>query len=683
MPSSLSRTLLACLLILVSCRRNSAQEAPVSITSITSAGGRVTITGRTGQNRPLVIRNAETRVRVDGQLFSTAGRPCEATPEIPLSCDLGVGLTLSLRAEKDEGALLLTASVSDSGKRRVDGFEVLSTRGSDAALELPGSAARLRYLHNGYQSWSIAGAFDMTLFSDPLPRHDDVIANPAPNGNVAFDERVGLSSHSAVIDGGDGSAMALGFVSTRLWQGAIGLETADTNFRVTAQSGFTGDSVSIRSRPVESETLFVKYESTADAAMESYGKALTRRQGTRPQAPETSQRGWFSWNRFFEGIDAEKVTAQATAMWSLLGPSIKLVEIDDGWQRAWGDWRTNDKFPPIEQLVSERRDDGQKLGLWLAPFVVEETEPIVAEHPDWWVRTHDGQPLVHSPTATSHHLRVIDATHPEALAWMVGTLSELHAKGVDFFKLDYLYAAALDGQRHDPSATGVAALTRGLQAIFGSVGDAGVNLCGVPWLHAALAPPSTIRIGPDVAYSTGPAGFALVGLTSRNMAARAFGPLAFRSDPDQFWLAPLSIEETKTALALQLLANETFALADDFSELSAEQAAAVRAAAFRNVDAVPFAPRGIFDATAPDFQPAVVETIAAPSEVNIPLPAVFVRGSLLVATNWGNAPADIDLHLTGGETVQPIAGPTPSNGKVHLGRHETGLYRLQEPQGDE
>src|SRR5690606_5620533 len=101
-------------------------------------------------------------------------------------------------------------------------------------------------------------------------------------------------------------------------------------------------------------------------------------------------RGWFSWNRFFESIDEPTLFDQAERLEALGDHDLDLVEIDDGWQKAWGDWTPNEKFRPIDELAKSMRDNGQRLGLWAAPFVVETTLPIVAERPDWWVKGSDG-----------------------------------------------------------------------------------------------------------------------------------------------------------------------------------------------------------------------------------------------------------------------------------------------------
>ena len=60
---------------------------------------------------------------------------------------------------------------------------------------------------------------------------------------------------------------------------------------------------------------------------------------------------------------------------------------------------------------------------------------------------------------------VLDVTHPgaeEDLRTVFGTLRRM---GIDYFKLDFLYAGALAGHRGDETATPLAAYRRGMEMI--------------------------------------------------------------------------------------------------------------------------------------------------------------------------------------------------------------------------
>ena len=62
-----------------------------------------------------------------------------------------------------------------------------------------------------------------------------------------------------------------------------------------------------------------------------------------------------------------------------------MVQLDDGWQRAIGDWReTNAKFPSgLAGIAGAIRDAGFTAGLWTAPFCAVPGSETASRHGDW------------------------------------------------------------------------------------------------------------------------------------------------------------------------------------------------------------------------------------------------------------------------------------------------------------
>lgn len=657
-------------LCLVACAQPPSPAATTLVAA--SADGTLTVTGRLGENERVRLTSTEVRVRIDGKMKTTRDAECLTGNETLLDCDVGDGVRLSVTQEATNGGLTLRATVNANARHLVGGFEVLATQ--PGGLVLPHSPGELRYLHNGYQSWSFSGALEVSP-GTVLKRRDDAIIYAAANGSTAVDERLGLSSHSAVVDVGDGSALVVGFTSVGQWQGAVALENPEEGRKLVAFNGFTGDSVHVDSeQPVSSEDLFVSYALTPAEAMTRYGEVIDGRRDRSRDGKGFGQRGWFSWNRFFDAVEEAQVFDQAERLKKLGDHDLNLIEIDDGWQKAWGDWTPNEKFRPVAELSADLKNKGQRLGLWAAPFVVEDTLPIIEEHPDWWVRGPDGEPLKHAPFGTPHSLRVIDTTHPEALAYVVKSLVALQKDGAGFFKFDYLYAAALDGVRHDPEVTGVAALRLGLTAIFEALDTPNINLCGVPWLHAALSPASSIRTGADVAF--GPPveyGFVFVAQGVRNALARSFGPLASRSDVDQFWLAPLSPAEVRTALTWQMLLGQAFALGDDLSELDESQTKQLQTALAAPVHERFVSPVHPFaDAGGELFGSPILEGLhGGTNVVQSALPASAKGSGAYVFTNWGEEPVEVQVPAC--DKLNSPWGQATS-GKLTVEPHDSVLY---------
>ena len=90
------------------------------------------------------------------------------------------------------------------------------------------------------------------------------------------------------------------------------------------------------------------------------------------------------------------------------------------------------------------------------------------------------------------------------LAWLAELAqTAVQQWGYRVLKLDFLYAAALPGVRHDAGATRAQALRRGLQAIRDGAGDAFLLGCGCPF-GPAVGLVDGMRIGLDGPAAGGP-----------------------------------------------------------------------------------------------------------------------------------------------------------------------------------
>lgn len=72
-----------------------------------------------------------------------------------------------------------------------------------------------------------------------------------------------------------------------------------------------------------------------------------------------------------------------------------MFQVDDGWQRANGDWDVNDGFPSGMAALAERvQQTGRIPGLSAAPFLVDEHSELVRRHGDMVLRDASGLPVV-------------------------------------------------------------------------------------------------------------------------------------------------------------------------------------------------------------------------------------------------------------------------------------------------
>lgn len=297
--------------------------------------------------------------------------------------------------------------------------------------------------------------------------------------------------------------------------------------------------------------------------------------------------GWESWYHFGLTVEPAHVLANATALRGLVAdPRFDLVQIDDGWQRCYGGWWANERWPEdMGEVVRALADRGCRAGLWLAPFMVVPDAPgLGTEHPEWCI----AEATTGAPQREARHDRwALDATHPEVIDFLRGLGAQVRAWGFEMVKLDFLYFAAQTGVRHDPTVTGTEALRRGLAAFIEGFGeDRYVLGCGMPLLPAVGRCHGN-RIGHDTAMPRvhmefgHPApdwtGYLGVLAQARNVAARSsLHRRWFDCDPDVVMAwggdgadpAGYSADEARVLAALAALCGGPCFLADDLDALT-------------------------------------------------------------------------------------------------------------------
>lgn len=126
-----------------------------------------------------------------------------------------------------------------------------------------------------------------------------------------------------------------------------------------------------------------------------------------------------------------------------------VFQVDDGWQRAVGEWETNrERFPGgIEEIARRAEAAGYVPGLWMAPLLVTRSSRTFREKPELLLRDGRGEPVV---AGFNHNwdgdFYCLDASRDD----VVERLGALVARAVDewgfrYLKLDFLYAGMLPG----------------------------------------------------------------------------------------------------------------------------------------------------------------------------------------------------------------------------------------------
>lgn len=133
-----------------------------------------------------------------------------------------------------------------------------------------------------------------------------------------------------------------------------------------------------------------------------------------------------------------------------------VLMIDEGWQRDYGDWRFNDRFPNPKEMVEKLHSMGFKVMLWVVPYL-SVCSPVFRPHwfdkDNHFCRTYDDQPAIDhwwNGYTTSFNMclegdRKIFADQLSAL---------MNEYGIDGFKFDggnvkNYRPSAVNGKRHE------------------------------------------------------------------------------------------------------------------------------------------------------------------------------------------------------------------------------------------
>jgi alpha-galactosidase len=227
-----------------------------------------------------------------------------------------------------------------------------------------------------------------------------------------------------------------------------------------------------------------------NAALAQWADGFSAARGSLDHAVRVFGPSWCSWYAYWGKVTERDVMAEVR-QFDEQDLSVDLVLLDEGYQAEIGDWLTpRDDFGSTVRLAADIRSGGRRAGIWVAPFLVGSKSETARLHPDWLV------PGITAGTNWGQDQLVLDVTHPGAARHIQDVFTELCRQGYDHFKLDFLYAGAIEGERHE-QLDGIAAYRHGLRLLRESVGPNRIlHGCGAPILPS-LGLVDCMRISPD------------------------------------------------------------------------------------------------------------------------------------------------------------------------------------------
>ncbi len=429
-----------------------------------------------------VLRAAGEALLSDGSVLSTA-RPDD-------------GLTWDMGAYKSCTLVRLRLVNQTAASVNLEQLRPLVAERGYAGLPL----AQLRIQQTGWQSWSRAyppAPFEPNLTSAAPPIRGPELPHRRPDSEVV--------PWMTILEADGHASLLLGFCAARHELGTLEIiPSDDAGHALVAATELDGVELAPGAEAV-SEPLLIGL-GDSEVLLDLYARGAAEQMNARASRDAAS--GWCSWYQFYTQVTEADVDRNIQILAQRRDQlPLQLIQLDDGYQRAVGDWfELNDKFPGgMRGLVERVRANGFTPGLWLAPFILSAQSHTLAAHPDWVVRDNDGQPLNALDNWGSANY-ALDTTRPDALEWLDSVIRTVCADwGFEYLKLDFLYAGAMRGVRHDRRATAVEAYRRGLAVLRRSAGERFILGCGAPLL-ASVGLVDGMRIGSDVAAYWGSEG---------------------------------------------------------------------------------------------------------------------------------------------------------------------------------
>ena len=211
--------------------------------------------------------------------------------------------------------------------------------------------------------------------------------------------------------------------------------------------------------------------------------------GDRLRVPQVRQipTGWCSWSYYFKDVTEADVVENAEAARHLALP-IEVVQLDDGYEMDIGDWLdVRPAFGSLPRLADRIRELGMRPGIWIPPFMVSPTSRLAKEHPGWLVSDAD------AGMHWGQRMRILDVKNPGAAEYVRQVFRTFAGWGFSYFKLDFLYAAAIPGLDR---------YREGMLMVREVVGPDAILLIGGAPLLPSIGLCDAMRVGPDVLPET-------------------------------------------------------------------------------------------------------------------------------------------------------------------------------------
>jgi hypothetical protein len=408
----------------------------------------------------------------------------------------GVELWWTIGRFRDRPGFAMQAGIRNLGSEPIRLRRIVLLDGADDALQVEGDPARWR-LDSAQNGMSVGDLASELPSVDDRQRRVALAFNlPAP-AQVGSDERRRdgrwrlFRDHLSLATDGGRDCLAIGPWGDPVADLDIACRVDRGRVRVVIASEMS-DLVLAPGASRSSQGVTALWGEHA-ACVTDILRGIAATHGARTHRGPWS--GWCSWYHVNFGVAPEDIIGIAQAADDDRLP-LQVVQIDDGWQTCYGDWRPNQRFAagwgPCLDAIAKR---GAQPGIWVAPLRVKRGSGLIERHPDWFQRHADGRLYGPEDEATARE-GWLDPTHPEVQVWIRDLLRGLRATGFTFFKLDFSHVQ--EGIRlHDTCKTRFQA-ARELHALYReAIGEDAYMLGCLGMSRAVAGYADANRTGPD------------------------------------------------------------------------------------------------------------------------------------------------------------------------------------------
>ena len=451
------------------------------------------------------------------------------------------------------------------------------------------------FFRNGYQSWSTARSYlpkDKPLrpWLQLVSLANSNLANLPSNVPGVFSSEM----YTVISDRADNRSFLVGqgppfgqffYIRLNLYDNPVRRSHFELTFDFGRKLIPPGESIRL-------DSIYMATGRTHEL-LHAYFREIGKEAGVRPRDENVS--GWCSWYFAYNKISPTLIRKNIESLVEARersGTRIDFIQIDDGYQKAVGDWLTltQDFHGRMPMIAEEIRAAGFKPGIWIAPFVASRKSRLLTEHPEYSLRDEQGKKIAAGFNFfwSGGYYYGLDITNPRFEEYLRRVIRTIVGEwGYPYLKCDFLFGGCLrGGTHHELELSRAEVLRKGMRIIREEAEGATEEEvflvgCGMP-LSAGIGTVDAMRVGPDTGdfwihkqgklLRTG----AMVGVRNsiRNSIVRgAMHNTLWLNDPDCLMLrregTRLNAEQRRAQINAIVLTGGLLLYSDDFSALDA------------------------------------------------------------------------------------------------------------------